>query len=113
MEMTVVPKDDIHYVRLVGEVVEPECRDLPDRASALLKEAPRPVLLDFSEVTYINSAGLGACVATYKRTREHDQELALCSLSDDVLKVFKLTRLTAILQVFPTPEEARTFLLPS
>jgi anti-anti-sigma factor len=113
MEMTLVPQDDIYYIRLAGEIVEPECRDLPDRASELLGEVPQPVLLDFSQVTYINSAGLGACVATFKRTREHDQELALCCLSDDVLKIFKLTRLTAILQVFSTSEEAKAFLLPT
>ncbi len=110
MELTVLPHDAIHYIRLAGEVIEPECGELPAKTLALLAESPRPVLLDFSGVNYINSAGLGACVATYKRTREHNQELALCGLTDDVLKIFKLTRLTAILQVLPSPEEATAFL---
>lgn len=111
MEMRVVPDATVHHIQLSGEVVEPECMDLPEEASTLLAQAPRPLLLDFTEVAYINSAGLGACVAVYKRTREHDQEMALCCLSADVLKIFKLTRLTAILQVFPSAEDARAYLL--
>lgn len=110
MEIAVVPDADVHYIQLAGEIIEPECRELPDKMSSLLAETPRPVVLDFSKVTYINSAGLGACVATFKRAREHDQDLALCCLIDDVLKIFKLTRLTAILQVFSSLEEAKAAL---
>lgn len=112
MEITVLPDVDVHYIHLAGEIIEPECRELPNQVSSLLAEAPRSVLLDFREVTYINSAGLGACVATFKRTREQNQNLALCCLNDDVLKIFKLTRLTAILQVFPNAEEAKAALQP-
>lgn len=112
MEISVVPSPDIHHIRLAGEVIEPECRDLPERVSNLLAETPRPVLLDFGGVSYINSAGLGACVATFKRARELDQEVVLCGLSDDVLKIFKLTQLTAIFKVFPGPEDAAKKLQP-
>ncbi len=111
MEMRIVPDEAIHYIQLSGEVVEPECRDLPEEASTLMAQTVSPILLDFTDVTYINSAGLGACVATFKRAREHDQEIALCCLSEDVLKIFKLTRLTAVLQVFSTLEEAKAYLL--
>lgn len=112
MEISVVPSPDVHHIRLTGEVIEPECRDLPDQVSRLMAESPRPVLIDFQEVSYINSAGLGACVATFKRAREADQEVALCGLSDDVLKIFKLTQLTAIFKLFPGPEDAVKSLQP-
>ncbi|MFQ5893579.1 MAG: STAS domain-containing protein [Nitrospinota bacterium] len=111
MEISVIPDAAVHHIQLAGEVVEPECRALPEEASALLAQAARPVLLDFTGVTYINSAGLGACVATYKRAREHDQEMALCCLREDVLKIFKLARLTAVFPEFPSPEEAKAHLL--
>ena len=111
MEIKIVPDSTIHHIQLSGEVVEPECMVLAEEASTLLAQDARPVLLEFTDVTYINSAGLGACIATYKRAREHDQEMAFCCLSADVLKIFELTRLTAVLQVFPNTEEARAYLL--
>ncbi len=111
MEIKVVTDDTIHHIQLSGEVVEPECKALAEEASALLAQDARPVLVEFTHVNYINSAGLGACVATYKRARELDQEMALCCLSPDVLKIFELTRLTAIFQVFPDTVQARAYLL--
>ena len=57
-----------------------------DRFQTMMEEGlssdPRAVLLDFSRVSFVSSAGLRVCVILAKRFRETGQVLAMCSLSD-------------------------------
>ena len=55
------------------------------------KTAPPHVVLDLTEVTFIDSSGLGAIVGTMKYLAP-DQKLILAGLTPAVDRVFKLTR---------------------
>lgn len=63
------------------------------------------VLLDLQDITFMNSSGLGALVATLKAVKSAGGELALCSLSDQVRIIFELSRMERIFQVFGDPQE--------
>jgi len=67
--------------------------------------APERVILDLTQVDFIDSSGLGAIVATMKLLApEHALELA--GLSSAVDKVFRLTRMDTIFSLFQTVDEA-------
>jgi len=63
------------------------------------------ILLDLQDITFMNSSGLGALVATLKAVRAEGGELALCSLSDQVRIIFELSRMERIFKVFADPQE--------
>jgi anti-sigma B factor antagonist len=63
------------------------------------------VVLDLSRVEFIDSSGLGAIVATMKHIGQ-DRELALAGLTPAVQRVFQLTRMDSVFNVFPTLEGA-------
>ena|SRR5580698_334770 len=65
----------------------------------------RAIVLDMSEVTFIDSSGLGALIASLKVLGE-DGELVLCGARDAVTSMFKLTRMNKVFRMFQTPEEA-------
>ena len=58
------------------------------------------ILLDLQDITFMNSSGLGALVATLKAVKAKGGELALCSLSEQVRIIFELSRMERIFQVF-------------
>ncbi|MEE4187334.1 MAG: STAS domain-containing protein [Roseobacter sp.] len=66
---------------------------------------PDLVVLDLSNVDFIDSSGLGAIVAAMKNMGS-DRRLALAGLTPTVAKVFKLTRMDSVFSVFPTLEGA-------
>lgn len=69
------------------------------------QDAPPHVLLDLSNVTFIDSSGLGAIVATMKLLSP-ERKLMLAGLNPAVEKVFQLTRMHTVFDIFLTLEEA-------
>jgi anti-sigma B factor antagonist len=68
-------------------------------ANNYLNEGKINIILDFRECTFIDSTGLGVLVAVYKKCAELNGHLKLKGLNDQVLKVFKLTRLDRVFDI--------------
>lgn len=64
------------------------------------------LVLDFSQVQYVSSAGLRVVLATAKELRAAGKKLALAGLTDEVMKVFKLSGFTSFLTICNTVAEA-------
>jgi anti-anti-sigma factor len=68
--------------------------------SDLVESGANIVLVDFQDVTFMNSSGLGALVSTLKVMRSAGAELFLCSLSDQVKIIFQLTKMDRVFKTF-------------
>jgi anti-sigma B factor antagonist len=68
------------------------------RSAAELSGAP--VILDLSQVTFLDSSGLGAVVAVMKLLGS-ERPLELAGLTPTVAKVFRLTRMDSIFRIHP------------
>ena len=66
---------------------------------------PDRVVLDLSQVSFIDSSGLGAIVAAMKQLGDH-RRLDIAGLSPMVDKVFRLTRMDTVFRLYPTLEDA-------
>ncbi len=66
----------------------------------------RRVLLDLGEVSFIDSAGVGALVRLLSHLRSHGCELNLSHLSEPVERVLRVTNLVGVLPCYATQEEA-------
>ena len=53
----------------------------------------RAVLLNFSDLSYMNSGGIGLLVTLLVRAQRHSQQLLAYGLSDHYRQIFELTRL--------------------
>ncbi|QFT58523.1 Putative anti-sigma factor antagonist [Sulfitobacter sp. THAF37] len=69
---------------------------------------PARVILDLGVVTFVDSSGLGAIVATMKFLAP-DRTLILAGLTPPVDKVFRLTRMDSVFSIFSTLDDALTF----
>lgn len=68
---------------------------------------PDRVILDLSAVDFIDSSGLGAIVAAMKQLDDH-RHLDLAGLTPTVDKVFRLTRMDTVFNLFATLDDALT-----
>jgi len=66
------------------------------------------VLVDLSQVKYIDSSGLASLVEGYQLARRNKVEFALAGVSNAVLQVLQLTRLDKVFPVYGSVEEALT-----
>jgi anti-anti-sigma factor len=63
------------------------------------------VLIDFQDVTFMNSSGLGALVSILKAVRSAGAELFICSLSEQVKMIFQLTKMDRVFKIFVNQDE--------
>jgi anti-anti-sigma factor len=80
----------------------------PDFETELLgriEGGARTVLLDFSAVDYVSSAGLRVILLAGKRLKAIDGRLALCGLSEDCLEAFRISGFDALFVLYASVDE--------
>lgn len=93
-------------LRLTGLLTRSTADLLKKEGLRLLHGRYPQLLLNFTEISFVDSAGLGALVALQKRLKEHDGQLAICNLPTAVAKTIQLVRLDHALTIFVTEEDA-------
>lgn len=105
-EATARQRGGTAVIDLVGEVN----RDAGTALSAAYNEASamgaRSLLLNFSDVDYINSTGIAVIVGILARSRQDGIALTVCGLSEHYRTIFEITRLIDFMEIFPDEESA-------
>jgi len=106
LEVKVRHKPGVAIIDLRGEI-DAFAEDALNAAHAEA-EAPNPeaILLNFSDVDYINSTGIALIVGLLVRARESGRRLLACGLSEHYAEIFNITRLTEFMSVFPDEASA-------
>ncbi len=79
---------------------------VPEFLKMVRAEAAPVVILDFSAVSYIDSAGVGSLVQTFAAFKKSGRRLALSAVNDRVRAVLEITRVQALFPSFPSVAEA-------
>ena len=74
--------------------------------SNLMNQGAQRIVVDFSDVPYISSAGLRVLLATAKQLRARGGELRVCALNEAVQEVFEISGFNTLLPVFASPADA-------
>lgn len=107
MEPTFEIKDRALIARLGGEIdlkVTPELRRRLDRE---LDRCPvRHLVLDLSNVDFLDSSGLGVILGRYKRITVQGGRMALVGVVPPVRRVLEFSGVTRLSRLYETEEEA-------
>jgi anti-sigma B factor antagonist len=102
----VARRDGCVVVSVRGEVDLATAPTLKTRLLDLVAEGENEIIVDLSDTDFLDSTGLGAVVAAYKRVRAHDGHLKLVASSSRVKRVFEITNLDRVVPILATVEEA-------
>ena len=64
------------------------------------------LLLNFGNVQYLSSAALGKLINLRNKIKKAGGTLKLCSIADELMEVFRLTRLDKVLQIYDGEQDA-------
>lgn len=107
LKIDVKPRgENIVVVTLRGEIGTETVNQFKDRIDQLVSEGQTKIIMDFQEVNYLNSMGLGVVAATLKKVKKSKGDLKLIKLSPAVQELFELTRLTKVFEIFESEDEA-------
>jgi len=97
-------------VKLAGELDAYLAPEVRERVEEVLGSGAAWLLMDLTEVEYIDSMGLGIMVGAAKRANERGGDLSIACARPNVLRVFEVSGTRDLLNVFPTVAEARAVL---
>jgi anti-anti-sigma factor len=105
MEISTRTSNDIHIVVIAGSLDSTTSPEAQKALDAVLAGA-RKVVLDFSALDYISSAGLRVLLGAAKKLRTSGGTLRMFGLNQSVREVFDISGFSSILAVYPTEAEA-------
>lgn len=107
--MEIIKQEDSTFtvLKLQGRVDSFNSPLLSDSFDTIHKEKKYKILLDLSEVDFINSTALGLLIEVMKRNNENSGTLALINCSEKVNKILQITKLDKIFSVFNDIESAK------
>jgi anti-sigma B factor antagonist len=77
---------------------------------ALRRETAPELIIDFSGVPYIDSAGLGALVAAYVGAQKTARKLAFSGMNTQVRALIDMTHVSKLFKSYPTIKDAEAAL---
>ncbi|MGI5817981.1 MAG: STAS domain-containing protein [Armatimonadota bacterium] len=89
-----------------GELDAYTAPDLRDALDRLVDNALCWIIADLTELTYLDSTGLGILVGTAKKCRQAGGDLAVACARKNLLRIFQISGTQEILNVLPDIEAA-------
>jgi anti-sigma B factor antagonist len=94
---------DVTILTLQGPLT---MRTLFDLQTALREPDLKSVIIDFSGVPYIDSAGLGVVLSHWAHTQRHGAKFAVVAMPERVRVLLEMTKVDTLLPIFPTADAA-------
>lgn len=103
---TLKEQGDISIIKLKGFLDAHTAPVLESKFDELIKNNKYKIVVDFQDLSYISSAGLGVFMAYIEKVRENQGDIKLTSMSDKVYNIFDLLGFPLLYEIFKTEEEA-------
>lgn len=99
-------RENIDILHLDGALDAYSFPRLETSLNQLREKQRHRIVLECSNLEYINSAALGALIGFARRARENGGDLKLAALTPKIQSIVELLGFDKILQVFPDTETA-------
>ncbi|MEJ5261565.1 MAG: STAS domain-containing protein [Ignavibacterium sp.] len=97
---------DISVIKLKGYLDAHTAPVLENKFDELIKSSKYKIVVDFADLAYISSAGLGVFMAYIEKVRENQGDIKLASMSDKVYNIFDLLGFPLLYEIYKSEEEA-------
>jgi anti-sigma B factor antagonist len=87
-------------------VLGEESNALREKVKSLLAAGQKQIVLNMDNVTYIDSSGLGALVASHTSAKSQGATLKLANLGAKFQEILQVTKLVTVFEVLPTEAAA-------
>lgn len=106
MQMDITRRDDVAVFHLRERRLDAcAAGDFKDQIIDFIDEGNHRLVLDMSEVDFVDSSGLGAMVSVLKRVGL-DGDLVVCGVCEAVMRMFRLARMDKIFSLVGSEDEA-------
>ncbi len=99
--------DDVVILELSGKIMGgPDATILNDHLHELIESDRKNVVADLSQVSWMNSSGLGILISALTTIRNAGGDLKLANMTDRIKSLLVITKLLNVFDTYDSIEEA-------
>jgi len=106
MEVIKENRSDMLFLYLKGRIDKENSQSLGENLVKLIEDGTRQLIIDCSQIEFINNAGLRVLLNVARRMLDVDGRLALHSPSQPAEDIFDQTGFSMVSRIYDTREEA-------
>ncbi len=106
MILTHQRENDLDIVKFSGRLVMADAADARENLKAIVEGGKGKLILDLTDLTFIDSSGCAVLISAFKAVRAKDGRMILTGLSRNVQALLELTRLNEIFELYANTEGA-------
>lgn len=106
MNVTKDTKNDKKIIRLDGRLDATSVPQVEEFLNVEINGKSLIVVIDFSKVDYLSSAGMRLLLSCSKRMRGKNGELRIHSIQDDVKEIIQMAGFEKVLSIYPDEQRA-------
>jgi anti-anti-sigma factor len=99
MDIQVESHGDQRIVQIRGKITFECCPVLQSQLDAVAADGVREVVIDFKDVPFIDSSGVGEVLRLYKRMREQNGEVVLANPNQKLRDLFLMYRFHQFMKI--------------
>jgi anti-sigma B factor antagonist len=99
-------KGDVSVINLKGFLDAHTAPTLENNFTQLIENNKYKIVVNFEDLAYISSAGLGVFMAYIESLRENKVDIKLTNMSDKVYNIFDLLGFPLLYEIYKKEEEA-------
>ncbi len=107
MDFTIKEEKGVVVISPQGKIMGgPAATELHDRLHYLISQDKKRIVIDFSEVDWMNSTGLSILISALIAIRNNGGELKLANVTGKIKNLLEITRLTKVFERFDSVDKA-------
>lgn len=107
LDYKIVEEKNYQILSLSGELIDKnQATELIKSVDELLENGKNKLVIDLSNLKYMNSSGLNVLIQLLTKTRTRGGESVICHVSKKVNELLIITKLNTLFKVTDTKEEA-------
>lgn len=97
---------DVNIINLTGYLDAHTAPHLENDFTKLIDSSRFKIVVDFKDLAYISSAGLGVFMAYIEKIRDNNGDIKLSGMTDKVYNIFDLLGFPLLYEIFKSEQEA-------
>lgn len=97
---------DLLVLYMSGRLDAVSAPPVEHRVFDFISQGEHKIILDFSNIDYLSSAGMRMLLSVTKKLKNNDGRMVICNISNNVMDILKMSGFDHILDIAKTEENA-------
>ena len=107
MDIQVESREDRRIIRISGKITFEHCPALVSQIDPALEEGVREVVIDFKDVPFMDSSGIGEVLRIFKLMRDRGGSVVLINPNRKLLSLFSMYRFEKFMKILEEVEAGK------